>query len=60
MFPSDISLFSWRYVGVLEIFDWCPGDIYWCPLDTWLVFWRYMFGVLEIFDWCPGNIWLVS
>jgi len=48
---------SWRYlVGVLgiffnflEIFDWCPGDIWW-------VSWRYLIGVMEIFDWCPGGI----
>jgi len=30
-------------VGVLEIFDRCPGDILW-------VSWRYLIGVLEIFN----------
>jgi len=47
-------------MGVLVIFDWCPGDI--C-----LGSWRYLMGVLEIFigvldifDRCPGDISLVS
>jgi len=41
---------SWRYfIGVLEMFDWCPGDILW-------VSWRYFIGVVEIFDGCPGDI----
>jgi len=40
----------WRYfVGVLEKFDWCPGDIY-------LVSWRYLMGVLKRFNGCPGDI----
>jgi len=35
---------SWRYlVGVLQIFDGCPGDIS-------SVSWRYLIGVLEIFE----------
>jgi len=39
----------WIYLmGVLEIFDGCPGDI-------WSVFWRYLMGVLEIFDGCPAD-----
>jgi len=41
---------SWIYLnGVLEIFDGCPGDIYW-------VSWRYMMSVMKIFDGCPGDI----
>jgi len=36
-------------IGVLEIFDWCPGDM--CFLSC-----RYFIGVLEIFHWCPGDI----
>jgi len=45
----EIFGMSWRYlIGVLEIFDRCPGDISW-------VSWRYIFGVLEIFDRCPGD-----
>jgi len=41
---------SWRYlIGVLEIFDGCPGDICGVP-------WRYLMGVLEIFDLCLGDI----
>jgi len=41
---------SWKYlIGVLEIFDLCPGDIY-------SVSCRYLIGVLEIFEGCLGNI----
>jgi len=40
-------------MGVLKIFDRCPGNIL-------CVSWRYLMGVLEIFDWCPGDIWCVS
>jgi len=41
---------SRRYlIGVLEIFDECPGDIL-------TVSCRYFIGVLEIFDGCPGDI----
>jgi len=40
-------------VVVLEIFDWCPGDIL-------LVSLKYLIAVLEIFDWCPGDIWCPS
>jgi len=41
---------SWKFlIGVLEIFDGCPGDIH-------SVSWRYLIGVLEIFDQCPGDI----
>jgi len=62
---------SWRYlVGVLEIFDqyprdiwyasWrylmCPGDICGCPGDIWFVSWRYFLGVLEKYGGCPGDI----
>jgi len=36
-------------IGILEIFDRCPGD-------NWWESWRYLVGVLEIFDGCPGNI----
>jgi len=36
-------------MGVLEIIDGCPGDI-------WSVCWRYLMGILEIFDGCPGEI----
>jgi len=44
-------------MGVLEIFDGFPGDIWWKS-------WRYLIGVLcifligvlEIFDLCPGDI----
>jgi len=54
MLPSDYSLVSWRYlVGVLEIFHWFPGDIWW-------MFCRYLIGVLEIFDWCSEDFLLVS
>jgi len=40
-------------IGFLEIFGWCPGDIF-------LMSWRYLVGVQEILDWCLGDIWLVS
>jgi len=41
---------TWRYlIGVLEIFDWCSGDIWWFS-------WRYLMGVLEIFDGCALDI----
>jgi len=40
-------------MGVLEIFDGGPGDI-------WSVSWKYLICVLEIFDRCYGNIWSVS
>jgi len=43
-------------MGVLEIFDRCPGDL-------WSVSWRFLVGVLEIlvgileiFYLCPGDI----
>jgi len=36
-------------MGVLEIFDDCPGDIWW-------VSWRYLMVILMIFDGCPGDI----
>jgi len=40
-------------MGILEIFDVCPGDI--CSVS-----WRYLNGVLEVFDWCLGDIlWVV-
>jgi len=39
-------------MGVLEIFDRCPGDIGWMS-------WSYLLGVLEIFDVCPGDILLL-
>jgi len=34
-------------MGVLDIFDVCPGDICW-------VYSIYLMGVLEIFDGCSG------
>jgi len=44
------------FIGDLEIFDSCYGDIL-------LVSWRYLIGVLEKFvgvleinTWCPGDI----
>jgi len=41
---------SWGYlIGVLEIFERCPGDI--CSVSR-----RYLMGVLEVFDGCPGDI----
>jgi len=40
-------------MGVLEIFYWYPGDIWW-------VSWWYFFGALEIFYRCHGHIWWVS
>jgi len=41
-----------RYlVGVLQLFDRCPGDI-------WSVSWSYLIGVLEIFDWLPRHIYV--
>jgi len=41
---------SWRYLmGVLEIFDIPPADIWW-------VSWRYLMGVLEIFVGCASDI----
>jgi len=40
-------------MGVLEIFDQCPGDI-------WSVSWSSLFGVLEILGGFPGVIWSVS
>jgi len=46
----EISEESWRYmVGVLGIFDRCPGDI--CS-DSW----KYLMGVLKICGRCPGDI----
>jgi len=36
-------------MGVLKIFDNCPGDI-------WLVSWKYLKGILDIFDVCSGDI----
>jgi len=38
---------------VLEIFNGCPGDIWW-------VLCRYLIGILEIIDGCPGDSRLVS
>jgi len=48
---------SWRYLigvlvilmGGLEIFDVCPGDIWW-------VSWSYLMGVLVIYVGCLGYI----
>jgi len=41
---------SWKYlIGVLEIFDLYPGDIY-------SVSCRYLIGILEIFDKFAGDI----
>jgi len=41
---------DWRcFMGVLEIFDGCPGDIGWAS-------WRYFMLVLVIFDGFPGDI----
>jgi len=37
------------FIGVLEIFDRCPGDI-------GSISWRHLIGVLDIFDGCPGDI----
>jgi len=46
-------------MGVMEIFDACP-------LDIWRVILRYLVGVLEILNgcfgdigWVPGDIWWV-
>jgi len=41
------------FVGVLEIFDGCPGDIFWVP-------WRCFIGSLEIFHGSFGDISWVS
>jgi len=42
----------WRYlIGVLEIYDWCPGDL----IGVMEIF----TGVLEIFGFCLGDISLV-
>jgi len=27
-----------------------------CPVDNWLVSWRYFISGLEIFEGCPGDI----
>jgi len=43
-------------MGVLEIFDGCPGDIKWMYWGYLCVSWRYLMGVLEIFNGCPGDI----
>jgi len=41
---------SWRhFIGVLELFSRCPGDIS-------SVSWRYLIVVLEIFDRCSIDI----
>jgi len=40
-------------LGVLQIFDGCPGD-------HWSVYWKYLIGVLEIFDGCPVHILLAE
>jgi len=42
-------MFGRYLIGVLEIFDRCPGDIL-------SVSWRYLIGVLEIFDECREDI----
>jgi len=65
---GDFLSVSWGYlIGVPEIFDGCPGDIYvsWrylCVLEIFMcrgdiisVSWRYLIGDLEIFDRCPGD-----
>jgi len=45
-------------IDVLEIFDWCPGDIFWVSQRYLIgVLQIFVFGVLEIFAWCPGDIW---
>jgi len=43
-------------MGVLEIFDGCPGDICSVFSGYLITVWRYLINVLEIFDWCPGDI----
>jgi len=40
-------------MGVLEIFDRCPGDLWW-------VSWNYFVGFLDIYDEFPWHIWWVS
>jgi len=40
-------------MGVLEIFDVCPGDV-WCES------WGYWMGDFVIFDGCPWDIWWFS
>jgi len=40
-------------MGVLEIIDWCPGNI-------WFVSSRYLMVVMEIFDGYPAYISWVS
>jgi len=40
-------------MGVLEICNGCPGDIFWVSL-------RYFIGVLEMFDRWPGDIGFLS
>jgi len=37
-------------MGVLEIFGWCPGDIWWS-------YFIYFMGVLEILCRFPEDIW---
>jgi len=44
------------FVGCGEIFDECPGDIWWCLGDILFVSWRYLIGVLEISYGCPSDI----
>jgi len=42
---------AWRYfMGVLEIFDECPGN-------NLSVSWRYLMGVLDISDGLPEDIY---
>jgi len=47
-------------IGVLKIFDGCPGDILMAVLDMYEVFswhiWRFFFRS----DWFPFHRWCVS
>jgi len=54
-------------MSIMEIFNVCSGDIFKsvleifgeCPVDIYLVSWRYLMGVPEIFDGYPGdNRWV--
>jgi len=44
-------------MGVLEISNVCPVDIFIFPGDMSLVSRRYYVGLLKIFDRCPRDIW---
>jgi len=43
-------------MGVLEIFDGCPGDISWFSMNYFICFLEIFLDFLEIFHRFPGDI----